>query len=193
MAKENNEQKHTIEDVLEKYAAEQEGTGPVAMSPESPTARKAAELKQQADDFVSQRMTLKEEQEKRQAEAREGARELGLGFVEVPLEDLPSRGMFYPADTKIHVRAASGGDLRKWSMLDETEIQQIDNAIAGVNSVVDSAVALTKDADRTARSAYRQSANARYTDVIISQLRSAESVCPSFKAKAYSLAAVYSK
>ena len=71
--------------------------------------------------------------------------------------------------------------------------QQIDNAISGVNSVVDSAVALTKAADRTARSAYRQIANARYTDVIISQLRNAEGVCPRFKAKADSLAAVYSK
>ena len=37
--------------------------------------------------------------------------------------------MFYPAGTKIFVRAASGGDIRKWSMLDETELQQVDNAI----------------------------------------------------------------
>ena len=84
------------------------------------------------------------------------------------------------------------------SLADECEIcntyeSQIEKAIAGVDSVVDSAVAITRDADRTARSAYRQIANARYTDVIIAQLRSAESVCPRFKAKADSLAAVYAK
>ena len=70
---------------------------------------------------------------------------------------------------------------------------QIDNAISGVNSVVDSAVAITKDADRTARSAYQKIANARYTDVIIDQLRSAEAVCPKLKAKADSLASAYAK
>lgn len=71
--------------------------------------------------------------------------------------------------------------------------KQIDKAIEGVNSVVDSAVALTGSADKTARDAYRKMANARYTEVIIEQLRSAESVCPKLKAKADSLASVYVK
>ena len=125
MADNNTNGKNTIEDVLQKFAEGQEGAAPV----ESPTAKKAAQLREAADAHMAQRGTLKESQEQHQDEVRQKAREAHLGFVEVPIQDLPSHGMFYPAGTKIFVRAASGGDIRKWSMLDETELQQVDNAI----------------------------------------------------------------
>ena len=86
-------------------------------------------MREAADAHLAQRGTLKESQEQHQEEVRAQAREAHLGFVEIPIQDLPSHGMFYPAGTKIFVRAASGGDIRKWSMLDETELQQVDNAI----------------------------------------------------------------
>ena len=86
-------------------------------------------MREAADAHMAQRGTLKESKEQHQEEVRQQTREAHLGFIEVPIQDLPSHGMFYPTGTKIFVRAASGGDIRKWSMLDETELQQVDNAI----------------------------------------------------------------
>ncbi len=134
---EDNNGKKTIEDVLAKYTKEQEkDSAPV----ESSTAKKAAQLREAADEHLAQRGTLKESKEQHENEVRAQVRDAHLGFVEIPLQDLPSHGMFYPAGTKIFVRAASGGDIRKWSMLDETELQQIDNAI---NEILERCVSIS--------------------------------------------------
>ena len=131
MAENNNGGKHTIEDVLQKYAQSEEGGG--VAGAQSPTSQNAAKiLAADAKEHLEQRKSLKEAQAEHAEEAVSRAREAKIGWMNVPLEDLPSHGIFYPVGTEINVRAATGGDLRKWSMLDETELQDIDNAINDV-------------------------------------------------------------
>lgn len=137
----NNNGKNTIEDVLKKYAEREENAAPV----ESPTAKKAAQLREAANEHLAQRGTMMDEKAQHADDVRAKVRESHLGFLEIPIEDLPSHGMFYPAGTKIFVRAASGGDIRKWSMLDETEIQQVDEAI---NEVLERCVSISNDSQK---------------------------------------------
>lgn len=143
MADNNNNQKHSIEDVLSEYADRIEGPATQQKTPKSQleavqgtasTTKKTSldNLREDAEEHLSQRGTLREAQEARREEIRMENREKGLGFVELPIEDLPSQGLFYPKGTKVHIRAASGGDIRKWSLMDDTDIQQIDNAISDI-------------------------------------------------------------
>lgn len=52
-----------------------------------------------------------------------------LGWKNVPIESLPTSGMFYPTGTKIAIRAASVAEIRHWSTLDETDGYAIDEAL----------------------------------------------------------------
>lgn len=44
-----------------------------------------------------------------------------LGFVKLDVKDLPSKGMFYPADLMINIRAAQAKEIRHWSTIDESD------------------------------------------------------------------------
>ena len=52
-----------------------------------------------------------------------------IGWIPLKLEDLPTRGLFYPKDTVIAIRAATGGEIRHWSTLDETDFAILDDMI----------------------------------------------------------------
>lgn len=47
----------------------------------------------------------------------------------IPIENLPSTGIFYPEDTEITVRAASVGEIRHWSTIDEADALDIDDKL----------------------------------------------------------------
>ena len=89
----------------------------------------ADKFAREAREIAANRPSLKEEQQMRVDEIRAEQRAIGMGFMEIPLKDLPSAGIFYPEGTRVHVRAASGGDIRHWSMIDETSLLAIDDAI----------------------------------------------------------------
>lgn len=140
------EQKHTIEDVLAQYAQTEEGAqhlteiekgqttkqnvkkAPVASM--KPSAQKTAQ-EQFAEQVAESnaRVSMKEAHIMREEEIRQEVRDSGMGFLNLPLETLPTGGIFYPEGTKIYVRAASGGDIRHWSMTDETDVSAIDDAL----------------------------------------------------------------
>ncbi len=52
-----------------------------------------------------------------------------MGYKNIPLENLPSAGMFYPAGTQIAVRAASVAEIRHWSTIDEEDLLAVDDMI----------------------------------------------------------------
>lgn len=149
-----DQKKHTIEDVLAQYAQTEEGAAhlaeqAVSTQQKSPAAKVAKGTKVQEDveviddtqrptvqqAFAQQaaealnRPSIKEAHELRQEEIKQELRDNKLGFLEVPMESLPTGGIFYPEGTRIWVRAASGGDIRHWSMTDETDLNAIDDAI----------------------------------------------------------------
>ena len=135
------DEKHTIEQVLSQFTAEEESKNHanVKASPANKVPTKSSEETPESAQETP-RMTVAEEREARRIEIQKNLRERGLGWVPVPLEDLPSGGIFYPVGTKVNVRAASGGDIRHWSMMNETEITEIDNAL---NYIIERCVSIT--------------------------------------------------
>jgi len=65
-----------------------------------------------------------------------------IGWIPVKLEDLPTRGLFYPMGTNLAIRAANGGEIRHWSTLDETDISALDDML---NYVIERCVTLKDD------------------------------------------------
>jgi hypothetical protein len=52
-----------------------------------------------------------------------------LGWITLKLEDFPTRGLFYPKDTTVAIRAANGGEIRHWSTLEETDLAALDDML----------------------------------------------------------------
>ena len=52
-----------------------------------------------------------------------------IGWKNVPLESLPSRGIFYPEGAQIAIRAASVAEIRHWSTIDEDDLLGIDDML----------------------------------------------------------------
>lgn len=47
----------------------------------------------------------------------------------LPLENLPSRGLFYPEGAELTFRSASASEIRQWSTIDESDILDIDDKL----------------------------------------------------------------
>lgn len=56
-----------------------------------------------------------------------------MGYSKIPVENLPTRGLFFPSGTKIMIRAAETGEIRHWSTIDESDTRDI---ISHLNSIV---------------------------------------------------------
>jgi len=52
-----------------------------------------------------------------------------IGWKTIDLQTLPTQGMFYPIGTKMAIRAATVGEIRHWSTMDESDINSIENAL----------------------------------------------------------------
>ena len=128
-----SDKKKTIEEVMAEYAKKEEAQNatPNHVSPASQvnSSQTKAQTPSNEEYKDAPTMSLAEAQEARRAEILSETRELGLGWIPIPVEDLPSGGIFYPKGTKINIRAASGADIRHWSMMDEKEVSEIDDAI----------------------------------------------------------------
>lgn len=134
-----DDKKHTIEDVLAQYAQTEEGAAHLAEiekgQPKQNIKKAPSVPKTAQENFAEQvaqaktKPSMKEAHAMREEEIRQEVRDNGMGFLDLPLDLLPTGGIFYPEGTKIYVRAASGGDIRHWSMTDETDVSAIDDAL----------------------------------------------------------------
>jgi len=61
----------------------------------------------------------------REEEIRKESIQRGIGKTLINVEDLPSKGLFYPIGTKIWISSASLGDIKRWSAMNEDDIQDI--------------------------------------------------------------------
>lgn len=52
-----------------------------------------------------------------------------LGFKNIPIENLPSKGLFYPIGTQIAIRSATIAEIKHWSTIDENDLLGMDDAI----------------------------------------------------------------
>ena len=57
-----------------------------------------------------------------------------IGFINVPLEDLPSGGRYYPDNTKISIRAAKVGEIREFSTIDEKDVKDVTDKLTYILS-----------------------------------------------------------
>jgi len=71
--------------------------------------------------------------------------DLHLGWYNVNMEDLPSRGRFYPTDTEIKIRSAKVAEIRHFSTMDENNILDIDEKL---NSIVQSCTVVSASNSR---------------------------------------------
>lgn len=52
-----------------------------------------------------------------------------IGWQKLPIKDLPSKGFFYPEGTEINIRAATAGEIRHWSTLNEDDLSAMDDML----------------------------------------------------------------
>jgi len=52
-----------------------------------------------------------------------------LGWIPLKVEDLPTRGLFYPKNTIVAIRSATGGEIRHWSTLQEDDFSALDDML----------------------------------------------------------------
>lgn len=76
---------------------------------------------------------LEEARAQRKEEIQNDIHSKGLGWVELNPQDLPTRGLFYPTDIHIYIRAASFAEIRNWSQFDDTDFRSINN---GINEII---------------------------------------------------------
>lgn len=55
--------------------------------------------------------------------------QMEIGYQNIPIESLPSKGMFYPEGTKIMMRAATGKEIKHWSTLNEEDPVMLDGML----------------------------------------------------------------
>ncbi len=52
-----------------------------------------------------------------------------IGWQQIPINDLPTKGMFYPEGAEIVIRSAVGEEIRHWSTLNETDLSATDDML----------------------------------------------------------------
>jgi len=77
------------------------------------------------------------------------APDLALGWHEIPMSSLPSKGRFYPVDTVLKIRAAKVAEIRHFSTIDENNILDVDSKL---NAIVESC---TNISSKTVRMSYK--------------------------------------
>ena len=51
---------------------------------------------------------------------------VSIGYQIIPLEELPSKGRFYPANTSVQIKAATGREIEHWSTMNEQDPIDVD-------------------------------------------------------------------
>jgi hypothetical protein len=68
-----------------------------------------------------------------------------LGWMELSMSTLPSKGRFYPTDTSIKIRSAKVAEIRHFSTMDENNILDIDEKL---NAIVESCTSVSSKTTR---------------------------------------------
>jgi hypothetical protein len=68
-----------------------------------------------------------------------------LGWHELPVDSLPSRGRFYPSDISVKIRAAKVAEIRHFSTMDENNLLDIDEKL---NAIVESCTQVSSKSTR---------------------------------------------
>jgi hypothetical protein len=88
-------------------------------------------LQAQANEIgeYRQKVSAQQEHDERVTELQQRSQSGGRGFLPISAKTLPTKGLFYPEGTKFHIKAASLGEIKHWSVVDETDLSAIDDAL----------------------------------------------------------------
>lgn len=86
----------------------------------------------EAEPTVVRATEMAEAHAQREKEIYQEALQKHTALCPVRLEDLPSKGMFYPEGTKIWIRAISLGDIKRWSAMNENDWSDITDKIHNI-------------------------------------------------------------
>jgi hypothetical protein len=75
-----------------------------------------------------------------------------LGWIPLPIGDLPTQGLFYPLGTTISIRAANGGEIRHWSTLQEEDLSALDDML---NYIVERCVTIKSGNEESLRLSWK--------------------------------------
>lgn len=79
----------------------------------------------------------------KQSEAQEA--DIVLGYHSIPLNTVPSAGMFYATGTELHIRSAKVAEVRHFSTMDENNILDVDEKL---NSILEACTRVTSNKKR---------------------------------------------
>jgi hypothetical protein len=109
------------EDKLKEFVQKQEG--------EQPQAR-VTPVQKSADQPVGAPITPTQNKNLPwQKSEEEIQRAQEIGWEKINMEDLPTRGLFYPEGTEIVINSASAGEVRHWSTLNEDDLSALDDML----------------------------------------------------------------
>lgn len=90
--------------------------------------RAQAEAKRAENEALS----LEDAKQLKSEQIRNEAIKAGTTLAPVPIEDLPSKGMFYPDGTRIWISAATLADIKRWSSMDESDMEDINDKMQDI-------------------------------------------------------------
>lgn len=73
--------------------------------------------------------SLGKAQKFQEIEAEDDVLAAEIGWKNVPMDSLPSQGMFYTAGTQVAIRAATVSEIRHWSTIDENDLLGLDDML----------------------------------------------------------------
>jgi len=116
-------------DVLSGYVSEVENE-PQARGPKEATVTPVYEEEASSINSAGQRRvrSIDEQMEERRqinADTTGVHYRENLGYLEIPLESLPTGGLFYPDGFAVKIRAARGEEIKHWSTMNENDINQL--------------------------------------------------------------------
>jgi hypothetical protein len=107
-----------------------------------------AKLEKEAEMFANAEAAKVEKVEEKKEEPKEAVTSLGkaqrfqekdafdedsiagdIGWKNVPIEYLPSQGIFYTPGTQVAIRAATAAEIRHWSTIDENDLLGVDDML----------------------------------------------------------------
>ncbi len=129
---------------LAAYAAQIEGQKPAdsIQMPEQTNSGAAANLKSAIDKKNEElsAISMSEAHEIAEQEVRDNALRKGTGLAPIPIDSLPSRGLFYPEGTKIWIKSATVGDIKTWTSMNEEDISEVNEKM---QSIIESCCVIT--------------------------------------------------
>lgn len=106
-------EKENQEKILEQYAKETEVVNKEKMSKEDRIGPPITEVPETSMPWMREKHPLANT----------------IGWIPIPIKDLPTQGLFYPPDTVVAVRSASGAEIRHWSTLQEDDLSALDDML----------------------------------------------------------------